>query len=92
MNRRRARISVERERDSLVVRWDTGRSAGRWRFHHLPGTTPPWLAAADDLDSLDRRSADAVVSAVDEWARGQALTLGVWHDDAGVELLGDASD
>ena len=81
-------ISVDRAPDHLLVRWHDRRSAGSCRFDHLPGTVPEWLGSADELlEGADRRTGDQILDAVARWAADAGLALGVWHDDAGVELL-----
>ena len=71
-------VSADRAADHVVVRWSDGRSSGSCRFDHLPGTTPEWLGSADEL----LEGAD-----LGRWAAAEGLELGIWHDDAGVELL-----
>jgi len=81
-------IEVDRHEDHLVVRWSDARSSGSCRFDRVPGTMPEWLGSADDLlDGADRRQESRVLDAVGRWASDAGLTLGVWHDDAGVDLL-----
>lgn len=81
-------VRAERAADHLVVHWSDARAAGSCRFDHLPGTTPEWLGSADELlEGADRRSETRILDAVAAWARAEGIELGVWHDDAGVELL-----
>ena len=81
-------ITVDRADDHLVVRWTAGQATGSCRFDHLPGTTPEWLGSGDDLlEGADRRSEKRVLDAVATWATEAGLELGVWFDDAGIELL-----
>jgi len=81
-------VVVERDADHVTVRWTSGDAAGECRFDHLPGTVPEWLGAADDLlEGADRRLEGRVLDAVAERARVEALELGIWYDDAGVEVL-----
>jgi len=88
---RRARVeaSLARAADHLVVRWTAGEASGSCRFDHLPGTTPGWLGAADDLlAGADRRLEGRVLDAVADLARREGVELGLWRDDQGVEVLG----
>lgn len=90
MSRRPGAVAVQLEQgtDHLVVRWSTGDAEGTCRFDHLPGTTPPWLGSADELlQGVDRRLEERVLTAVAELAQQEGLELGIWHDDAGVDLL-----
>lgn len=80
--------SLERGADHVLVRWAAGDTEGSCRFDHLPGTTPEWLGSADELlEGTDRRLEGRVLDAVAELARAEAVELGIWHDDQGVELL-----
>ncbi|WP_436792980.1 hypothetical protein [Actinospongicola halichondriae] len=82
-------LTVDRHGDHLLVRWATPRSSGSARFDHLPGTVPEWLGSADDLlDGATRRDEGQVLDALAAWASGAELTLGLWSDDAGVDVLG----
>ncbi len=84
----KVRIDVERGDDHLLVSWDDGRARGSCRFDHLPGTTPEWLGAAEELlEGADRRSEARIVEAVARWAEAEEVQIGIWHDDSGVELL-----
>ena len=81
-------ITVDRADDHLLVHWTAGAATGSCRFDHLPGTTPEWLGSGEELlDGTDRRTAQRVLDAVAAWAAGAGFELGVWYDDAGVELL-----
>lgn len=81
-------VSVERAPDHLVVRWSDGRASGSCRFDHLPDTSPAWLGSADELlEGADRRTEGRVLDAVARWAADAGLEVGIWHDDAGVEVL-----
>lgn len=82
-------IAVDQRHDHLVVRWSDARASGSCRFDHLPGTAPEWLGSADELlEGADRRQETRILEAIGAWAQGAGLSLGLWHDDAGVELLG----
>lgn len=82
-------VEVDRHSDHLLVRWSDSRSSGSARFDHVPGTTPEWLGSGDDLlEGADRRQEGRILDAIASWAAGAGLSLGVWYDDAGVELLG----
>ena len=84
----RVRLDVVRADHHLVVNWTDGRASGSCRFDHLPGTSPEWLGAAGELlEGADRRTEGRVLEAVASWATAEGLELGIWHDDAGVELL-----
>lgn len=84
----RVEVRVDRATDHLLVRWSAGAAAGTCRFDHLPGTTPEWLGSADELlEGADRRLEGRIVGAVAELAEREGLQLGLWHDDAGVEVL-----
>ncbi len=84
-------LDVTRHPDHLLVRWHDGSRTGACRFDHLPDAVPEWLGSADELlDGADRRAESRIVEAVEAWAAGAGLRLGLWHDDAGVELLGGA--
>lgn len=90
MSRRPGAVAVQLEHgaDHLVVRWSAGDAVGSCRFDHLAGTAPEWLGSADELlEGADRRLEGRVLTAVAEVARREGLQLGIWHDDAGVELL-----
>lgn len=88
MSRPRVTVDVERADSVVVVRWTDGRASGSCRFDHLPGTSPEWLgSAAELLDGADRRTEPLIIEAVAAWATEHDLELGIWHDDAGVELL-----
>lgn len=81
-------ISVDRTADHLVVRWTSGRGSGSARFDRLPGTVPEWLAAADDLlEGATRRDEGQVLDALAAWAVDAGVVVGVWHDDAGIEIV-----
>ncbi len=81
-------VVVERDGDHVTVRWTSGDATGECRFDRLPGTVPEWLGAADDLlEGADRRLEGRVLDAVAERARVEGLELGIWYDDAGVEVL-----
>lgn len=81
-------IHVDRAADHLLVRWSDARSSGSCRFDHLPGTVPEWLGSADDLlEGADRRAERRILDALARWAAAERVELGIWHDDAGVELL-----
>jgi hypothetical protein len=84
----RVELDVERAEEQLLVRWSDGRSAGSCRFDHLADTSPAWLGSAGELfEGADRRQQRRVTDAVAAWATDAGLELGIWHDDAGVELL-----
>jgi len=84
----RVEVSLERADDHLLVRWSTDGAGGSCRFDHLPGTTPEWLGSADELlEGADRRLEERILAAVSELAARDRLELGIWHDDAGVEVL-----
>jgi hypothetical protein len=88
VSRPRVTIEVERSDGALVVRWTDGRASGTGRFDHLPGTSPEWLGSADELlGGADRRIEPLIIEAVAAWATEHDAELGIWHDDAGVELL-----
>ncbi|HEU5083824.1 MAG TPA: hypothetical protein VFU14_10830 [Acidimicrobiales bacterium] len=90
MSRRPGRVDVRLERaaDHLVVRWSSDHAEGSCRFDHVPGTAPEWIGAADELlEGADRRLEGRVLAAVGELAEREGLQLGIWHDDAGVEVL-----
>ena len=81
-------VTVDRAGDHLVVHWVAGQAQGSCRFDHLPGTTPEWLGSGEEmLEGTDRRSEKRVIDAVAAWAAEAGLELGLWFDDAGVELL-----
>lgn len=81
-------VEVERAHDHLLVRWTSGRGHGSARFDHLPGTVPEWIASADELlEGATRRDEGAVLDALASWASTAGVVIGVWHDDAGVEVL-----
>ncbi len=81
-------VRTERHADHLLVSWDDGRRQGSCRFDHVPGTSPEWLGAADELlEGADRRSEGRILDAVARWAAAEGVELGVWHDDQGIELL-----
>ena len=81
-------VDVDRNADHLLVRWSDGRSAGSCRFDRLPGTVPEWLGSADELlEGADRRTEGRVLDAVAAWGAAEGLEIGVWYDDAGVEVL-----
>ena len=87
---RRGPVQVELERapDHVVVRWTAGDAEGSCRFDHVPGTSPGWIGAAEELlEGSDRRSEGRILDAVAEAAREAGLSLGIWHDDQGIELL-----
>jgi hypothetical protein len=84
----RVEVDVERAADHLVVRWTDGRTSGSCRFDRLVDASPGWLGAADELlEGADRRTERRVIDAVAAWSAGAGVELGIWHDDAGVELL-----
>lgn len=88
MSRPRVAVEAERADGVLVIRWTDGRASGSCRFDHLPGTSPEWLGSADDLlDGADRRTEPLLIEAIAAWATEHDVELGIWHDDAGVELL-----
>ena len=90
MSPRRGPVEVRLERgaDHVWVRWSAGDAEGACRFDHVPGTAPEWIGSAEELlEGADRRVEDQIVVAVAERAREAGLELGIWHDDAGVELL-----
>ncbi|MGK2928033.1 MAG: hypothetical protein ACSLFO_00475 [Acidimicrobiales bacterium] len=81
-------IDVDRHDDHLLVRWSDVRSTGSCRFDRIPGTAPEWLGSADELlEGADRRQETRILDAIGVWATGEAIEIGIWHDDAGVELL-----
>lgn len=81
-------IDVERREDHLLVRWSDARASGSCRFDRIPGTSPEWLASADELlEGADRRQESRILDALTAWASDAGVELGIWHDDAGVELL-----
>lgn len=83
-------VDLRVERDTLVVEWRSPRAEGEIRFDRLEGTSPRWLASADDVfGDLDRRAEHAVVDALVAWATANDESVGIWHDDAGIELLGE---
>lgn len=84
----RVDVDVDRHDDHLVVRWSDARSGGSARFDRIPGTSPEWLASADELlEGAGRKQEGPVLDAVGAWATDAGLELGIWHDDAGVEIL-----
>lgn len=84
----RVDVRLERAADHLVVRWSSDQAEGSCRFDHVPGTAPEWIGAADELlEGADRRLEGRVLDAVGELAEREGLELGIWHDDAGVEVL-----
>lgn len=90
MSRRPGRVDVRLERttDHLVVRWSCDHAEGACRFDHVPGTAPEWIGAADELlEGADRRLEGRVLAAVGQLAEREGLQLGIWHDEAGVEVL-----
>ena len=81
-------IEVDRHDDHLLVRWRSGRGSGSARFDHLPGTVPEWIGSADDLlDGATRRDEGQVLETLTAWAADAGVVIGVWQDDAGVEIL-----
>lgn len=81
-------IDVDRQDDHLLVRWSDARSTGSCRFDRIPGTAPEWLGSADELlEGADRRQETRILDAVGVWATAESVEIGIWHDDAGVELL-----
>lgn len=81
-------ITVDRSDDHLVVRWTSGRGSGSARFDRLSDTVPEWLGSADDLlQGSTRRDEGQVLDAVARWAADAGVVVGVWHDDAGIEIL-----
>lgn len=81
-------VTVERAADHLLVEWSDGRGAGSCRFDRLPGTTPEFLGAADELlEGADRRAERRILDALARWAEEAGLEVGVWHDGGGVEIL-----
>ncbi len=84
----RVTVDVTRHPDHLVVRWTDGRTSGSGRFDRLDHVVPEWLGSADELlEGADRRSESQIVDAVATWASAAGVQLGIWRDDAGVELL-----
>ncbi len=82
-------LTVDRHPDHLVVRWATPKSSGSARFDHLPGTVPEWLGSADDLlAGATRRDEGQVLDALAAWAVDADVVVGLWNDDAGVDVLG----
>ncbi len=81
-------IDVDRHDDHLLVRWSDARSTGSCRFDRIPGTAPEWLGSADELlEGADRRQETGILDSIGVWATAEAIEIGIWHDDAGVELL-----
>lgn len=81
-------LAVDRAVDHLVVRWTSGRGTGSARFDRLSGTVPEWLGSADDLlEGATRRDEGQVLDALAAWATDAGVVVGVWHDDAGIEVL-----
>lgn len=90
MSRRPGRVDVRLERapDHVIVRWSSELAEGSCRFDHVPGATPEWIGAADELlEGADRRLGQRVLDAMGHLAEREGLQLGIWHDDAGVEVL-----
>lgn len=86
----KAEVAADRRDDHVVVHWSTPRSAGSCRFDHLPGTRPEWLGSAEELlEGAGRREEPVVLAAVADWATGEGLEVGIWHDDRGIELLNE---
>lgn len=83
-------VTVHRHADRLDVRWSDGRTSGSCRFDHIAEASPQWLGSAEELlEGTDRRLEGRVIAAVAEWAAAEGLDLGIWHDDAGIELLAE---
>lgn len=82
-------MTVDRGADHLTVDWTDGRSSGSCRFDRIADASPEWLGSAEDLlEGADRRLEGRILAAVADWATSEGLELGIWHDDAGIELLG----
>lgn len=74
--------------DALTLRWTDEVTEGSCRFDRLPGTSPEWLGSAEELlEGADRRNEGRILDAIAAWAGTQDLELGIWADDAGVEIL-----
>ncbi len=81
-------MAVERHHDHLMVRWTTPRSEGSARFDHLPDAVPEWLGSADELlAGATRRDEGQVLDALVAWAAEADVDVGLWHDDAGIDVL-----
>ena len=81
-------LDVDRHDDHLSVRWADARAGGSCRFDRIVGTSPEWLGSAEDLfEGADRRQEQRIVVALSAWAEGNGLEIGIWHDDAGIEIL-----
>lgn len=90
MSRRPAvTVDIAHRPDHLDVRWSAGSRSGGGRLDHVPGSSPAWLGAADELlEGADRRTADRIVSALSDWVRDAGLDAALWHDGDGIEPLG----
>ncbi len=81
-------LEVDRADDHLVVRWSSGRSNGSARFDRLRDAVPEWLGSADELlEGASRRDEGEVLDALAAWASDASVVIGVWRDDAGVDVL-----